>query len=173
MNINNSNVKSNIINLAGILAIGALITFSTSFQASAHQPDKEKSLASFEQKNEKIAREFLNSLGQKDMKKVASLLTDDFTFQNGMNPTIQQGKEAFTQWWYGMINNATLLEPSVVRMTVMGNTVLVENKFHYKDTETEMTFGGTKFIHIKNGKVNEYQEYRLPSAKKKKMKMSK
>ena len=65
-----------------------------------------------------------------------------------------------------MVSNATLLKPAIVRLQVMGNTVLVENTFHYRDTDNEMTFKGTKFFSIKDGKIREYQEYRLPAKRK-------
>lgn len=167
MNITISNVKISMF----ILGMATLTTFFTSHQVDAHQPDKIKSLASYEQDNEKIARAFVNALGQKDMSKVSALLSDDFTFQNGMNPKRQQGQKVFTDWWYSMVSNATLLKPSIERLSVMGATVLVEGKFHYQDADTDMTFRDTKFIHIKDGKIYEYQEYQLPSNKKMKMKM--
>jgi len=167
MNLITINVKSVLLTIA----IASILTLTTNSPVSAHQPDKIKSLASFEQDNEKIARAFVSALGQKDMRKVSTLLSDNFTFQNGMNPKRQQGKKVFTDWWYSMVNNATLLKPSIERLSVMGTTVLVEGKFHYKDADTDMTFRDTKFIHIKNGKIYEYQEYQLPSNKKMKMKM--
>jgi len=165
MNLAINNIKSVLLTIA----VGSIINLSMGNIVNAHQPDKNKSLASFEQDNEKIARAFVNALGQKDMSKISALLSDDFTFQNGMNPTRQQGKKVFTNWWNSMVNNATLLKPSIERLSVMGTTVLVEGKFHYKDADTEMTFRDTKFIHIKNGKIYEYQEYQLPSNKKMKM----
>jgi len=138
-------------------------------QGVAHQAGKAVPLAEVEQKNEKLVREFMAAFSDLDMKKTASFLAEDFTFQNAMKGKREYGKKAFTDWWWGMVNNATLLEPTIVRLQVMGNTVLVENTFHYRDAENDMTFKGTKFFYIQDGKIREYQEYRLPPSGTRKM----
>lgn len=124
--------------------------------------DNNKQLDIIEQKNEQLVRDFMASLAQKDMKKVASYLSDDFSFQNAMKGKREFGKKTFTDWWFGMVGNATKLKPKIIRINVIGNTVIFENTFYYQDKENEMTFKGAKFVNIKNGKITEYQEYKLP-----------
>lgn len=136
-----------------------LVMLTQSVTLSAKE---EPQLITVEKQNEKLVRAFFASLGQKDMAQVHSYLTDDFSFQNAMNGKRQHGKKVFTDWWMSMVSNATVLEPKISRLKVMGDIVIFQNTFYYEDTNNSMTFKGTKFVSIKDGKIHEYQEYRLP-----------
>lgn len=115
-----------------------------------------------EEANKQVVRDFMESLKALDMEKTTSYLAEDFTYQNGMTGKRHYGVQHFSDWWWSMVNNATELTPTIVRIEAMGNIVIIEKSSYYEDPENKMTFKGTNFFHVKDGKIKEYQEYRLP-----------
>ena len=146
-----------------IVIVGTFFLTMTSVNSvKANTAISSQKMATLEQTNEKIVRSFYASLGQKDMERIEQFLSDDFSFQNAMNGKRQFGKKVFSTWWHSMVHDATVLKPQITRIQVMGNTVMFENAFYYQDANERMTFRGTNFVKIKNGKITEYQEYKLP-----------
>lgn len=123
---------------------------------------KAADMTALEKENKQLVLEFMAAFEDRDMATTTRFLADDFRYQSSMTGKREYGVQHFSDWWWSMVNDAIKLEPEVIRIEVMGNTVLLENTFDYEDATDKVKFHGTRFFHIKDGKIREYQEYRYP-----------
>jgi len=150
------------------LIIGALLTFTHVAQANAHQPNKVKSLAAIEQSNEKIARDFITSFATVNVDKIIVNLAKDLKHKSLMGNI--EGKDNFAKSWTMMLSGVKSIDSDILRLSVMGNVVLMERKDVVVTTDRTVKFQLISQFVIENGKIAEFNEFSLPTAKNMKMK---
>jgi len=150
------------------LVIGSILTFSLLGQASAHQPNKVKSLAAIERSNEKVARDFIASFATVNVDKIIINLAKDLKHKSLMGNL--EGKDNFAKSWTMMLSGVKSIDSDILRLSVMGNVVLMERKDVVVTTERTVRFQLISQFVIENGKIIEFNEFSLPTAQKMKMK---
>jgi len=150
------------------LVLGAILVISLFGQASAHQPNKVKSLAAIEQSNEKVARDFIASFETVNVDKIIVNLAQDLKHKSLMGNL--EGKDNFAKSWAMMLSGVKSINSDILRLSVMGNVVLMERKDVVVTTDRTIKFQLISQLVIENGKIIEFNEFPLPTAKKMKIK---
>ena len=119
-------------------------------------------ISDIEKANEKVVNDFCAAWESLDADKLGSFLTDDATFRMIESRPRVDGRDAIVGGIKGFLANAKSARFEMIRSTVMGNTVLNERIDHFDMGERQMAFHITGFFLVKDGKIQEWQDYTWP-----------
>lgn len=136
----------------------ALAAFSPSGKVHAETAEVEKA-------NEALVMKLCKDISAVDPTKLAPLLADDFVFQLFDGTPLVEGKEAFLEFVTTFFAPFERAEFIVHRSFVIGNLVINERTDHFfaKEGGKDQTFRASGFSLVKNGKIQEWKDYAIPS----------
>ena len=147
-----------------VLALGAAGLFLSATQSTAGDAPE---LSEVEKKNEKMVNDFCAAWSTLDVNKIADFLSDKVIYQMIDNVPLIKGKEAFTKVVGAYLSKVDKAQWDISRSYVIGDLVLNQrvDNFDFKGDRADAHFKVIGFFLIRDGKIAEWKDYRLPGDK--------
>lgn len=124
-----------------------------------------KSLDVLEKQNQEFIEQFFDTLMTLDMDQIAAKLDEEVVFKGMRKPV--HGKDNFYKYWKMMIKGVVKQEIKLHRSHAYGDVVVTERTgtVYGKEPGDQMTINLASVFVVKNGKILEWSEYRMPKTK--------
>ena len=136
--------------------------------ASGDEPNQD--LSAIEEANIKFVTDFCKSWSSLDANKVAEFLSDKVVYQIIDGMPLLKGKEAFVKFVTPFMGKQQKAEWEIIRSFAIGNIVINQriDNFYSKSGKPDQHFKVVGVFVLKDGKISEWKDYRLPGDKEKK-----
>lgn len=144
-----------------LMALGMAGAF-LSLQRSARAEDS--ALSAVEEANVKLVNDFCAAWSTLDPSQIVDFTADKIVYQMIDNMPLVKGKEALTKFITPFLGQIEKAEWEILRTHAIGNIVINErvDNFYSKNGKSNKHFKVVGLFLIKDGKIAEWKDYRLP-----------
>lgn len=148
------------------LALGAAGAF---FSFGGLSRGDEPGLTEIEEANTKLVNDFCAAWSTLDANAIAGFVDDKLIYQVIDNLPLVKGKEGLTKFITPFLATVNKAQWDILRSHAIGNIVINErvDNFYFKSAKKDAHYEVVGLFLIKDGKIVEWKDYRLPKTEKK------